>query len=459
MSTYFISQLHDGQQWHSRCLLDVDASGLIERLHSQVDDSAIPGDAVPLQTLIPGLPNLHSHAFQRAMAGRAEQRASDGGSFWSWREQMYRIAHTITPEQMEIIATQLYLELRQSGYTRVCEFHYLHHDRDGQPYEPVTTMAEALIRASTNAGIELTLLPVLYSYSGFGQRPLTEEQRRFGMSTAEYLAYLETLEPLTASAGCQIGIALHSLRAVSTAQINEVLAHTPADWPVHIHISEQMQEVRDCQQSTGLRPVELLLEEVEVCERWCLVHATHLSNTELEALAQRSVTVALCPTTEANLGDGLFPMLDFINHGGRYGIGSDSQICRSASEELRWLEYGQRLIHQRRCLISSSERPSTGENLWLSASLDKQAVTAGHSGRLDVGQPATFVELQSRHASMIQTADQHLFDGLVFSADPAAIHSVTIAGQRQTRQQIERQLNAHRSLLEKAFQQGYIAGQ
>lgn len=459
MQTYFIARVHDGHQWQHRCLLSVDSGGLIAALQSDVPDSAIPDDAIRLQTVIPGMPNLHSHAFQRAMAGRAEWRASDGDSFWSWRDQMYRIARQISPEQMEAIATQLYLELRRSGYTRVCEFHYLHHDPDGRPYQPVTEMAEALIRAAQQAGIGLTLLPVLYSYAGFGQRPLGPEQNRFGMNTAEYLSYLEALEPVAAAAGCQLGVAFHSLRAVSISQIHQVLANTPADWPVHIHISEQMQEVNDCRQFSGQRPVEYLLDELPLSERWCLVHATHLDDHEVSAVARSGATVALCPTTEANLGDGLFRMLDYLSQGGRHGIGSDSQICRSACEELRWLEYGQRLIHQRRCLISSPTRPSTGETLWLSAALDKQAVTAGHSGHLQPGEPATFVELDTAHGSMLQTADDSPLDGLIFSAEPEAIHSVTVAGERRTSEAMQAQLNAHRASLEKALQQGYIAGQ
>lgn len=325
-------------------------------------DAFLHDDARPDGWTRAGIANLHSHAFQRAMAGLAERQESDADSFWRWREWMYRFAGALTPDDVQAIARQLYVEMLEAGYTTVCEFHYLHHDVDGRPYARPAAMAEAIVAAAAEAGIRLTLLPVLYQRGGFDGRPLAARQQRFGHATDAYLRLVEDLRAHE-SPVVRIGLAFHSLRAVDLPVIREVLAAASRSGrPVHLHIAEQQAEVADCLATHGRRPVRLLLDEVPVDERWCLVHATHLDGDELRGLARSRAVVALCPSTEANLGDGVFPLRAFLGAGGRYGIGSDSHVSVSPVEELRWLEYGQRLVeHKRsRALLGPG---STGEAL------------------------------------------------------------------------------------------------
>jgi formimidoylglutamate deiminase len=277
---------------------------------------------------LPGIPNIHCHAFQRAMAGLAERQSERQDSFWTWRELMYRFAGRVGPESLRDIAAQLYVEMLEAGYTGVCEFHYLHHQGDGRPYEDPTAMSQALIEAAREAGIRLTLLPVLYMVGGFDGRPLSERQRRFRHDVDSFLALVSTLRK-SEDALLRVGIALHSLRAVPAPAMRELLAAAPADIPVHIHVSEQTAEVEECVQVRGARPVQWLLANASVGERWTLVHATHLDTAEVGGIARSGAVVAICPTTEANLGDGLFPLRDYIGHGGRFGVGSDSNVSVS----------------------------------------------------------------------------------------------------------------------------------
>ena len=311
---------------------------------------------------LPGIANLHSHAFQRAMAGMAERQTDPNDSFWTWRETMYAMAARFNPELLHAVACQLYVEMLEAGYTRVCEFHYLHHAPDGQPHVPATAMSDALIAAARDTGIRLTLLPVLYMRGGFDGRPLSTRQRRFGNEVDAYLRLLESLRAQEDDA-LRIGCALHSLRAVPPDAMHEVLAALPADSRIHIHIAEQLAEVDECVAVRGARPVQWLLDHAPVDARWTLVHATHLDAAEVHGIARSGATVAICPTTEANLGDGLFPLRDYLDAGGRWGVGSDSHISVSPVEELRWLEYGQRLRDRRRNIASTAESPSVGESL------------------------------------------------------------------------------------------------
>ena len=292
---------------------------------------------------VPGIANLHSHAFQRAMAGLAERQTHPEDSFWTWRETMYRFAARFDPDTLHAVAAQLYVEMLEAGYTTVCEFHYLHHAPDGSAYADPAAMSRALIAAARETGIRLTLLPVLYMSGGFDGRPLGERQRRFGHDVDGFLALLDMLRK-DASDMLRIGCALHSLRAVPADAMRAVLAALPAQTPIHIHIAEQLGEVQDCINVRGARPVEWLLANAAVDAHWTLVHATHLDAPEVRGIAASGATVAICPTTEANLGDGLFPLRAYLDAGGAWGIGSDSQISVSPIEELRWLEYGQRLV-------------------------------------------------------------------------------------------------------------------
>jgi formimidoylglutamate deiminase len=316
---------------------------------------------------LPGMPNLHSHAFQRAMAGLAERRGPGDDSFWTWREAMYGFASRIGPDDLRVIATQLYVEMLKAGYTHVCEFHYLHNAPDGRPYADPAAMSKAIIEAARDAGIGLTLLPVLYMTGGFDGRPLSERQRRFGLSLDAYLLLLESLAALE-SPGLRVGVALHSLRAVPEAAMREVLASPlAAGRVVHIHVAEQIGEVQDCLGIRGARPVQWLFDHADVDAHWCLVHATHLDDAEMRAIARSGAVAGLCPTTEANLGDGLFPLAGYLDADGVLGIGSDSHISVSPVEELRWLEYGQRLVARRRNIAARTSGDSVGEMLWTAA--------------------------------------------------------------------------------------------
>ncbi|MFY7905225.1 MAG: formimidoylglutamate deiminase, partial [Burkholderiaceae bacterium] len=315
--------------WARNVRLQWDGTGRL----TDVQADATPDSATPQATgpVIPGMPNLHSHAFQRAFAGLTEYRGqhAEGGhdSFWSWRTLMYRFANRITPTQLEAIATWLYTEMLLAGYTSVCEFHYVHHAEDGTPYADDTTLAQCLLRAAQATGIGLTLLPVLYQTSGFGATPPNEGQRRFIRRTDNMLRLLETLLPLCQAHGARLGVAPHSLRAVPPDALRELLAGLSAidaTAPVHIHIAEQTGEVDACLAWSGQRPVEWLLNHAPVDRRWCLVHATHMSEAEYARAAASGAVAGICPSTEANLGDGLFDMPSWLQHGGAWGVGSDS---------------------------------------------------------------------------------------------------------------------------------------
>jgi formiminoglutamate deiminase len=342
---------------------------------------------------LPGLPNIHSHAFQRAMAGLTERPAGRGrDDFWSWRELMYRLVAVVTPEDVEAIAAMAFAEMLESGFTRVGEFHYLHHDRSGQPYADVARMAHAVAEAAGETGIALTLLPVFYAHSGFGGRPPLPEQGRFVSNLDSFARLLEGARAAVADqTHAVVGVAPHSLRAVTRGELAELVALSP-EGPVHMHIAEQTGEVEACLAWSGLRPVRWLMDHLPVDDRWCLIHATHVDGDELTAISAAQAVVGLCPVTEANLGDGLFPTLDFVRAGGRYAIGSDSNVCIDAAGELRLLEYGQRLVRTHRNVLAMDAR-STGRTLFDQALAGgAQALGAGPRG-LTAGAPADIVAL------------------------------------------------------------------
>ena len=375
---------------------------------------------------LPGLPNIHSHAFQRAMAGLAERQGDPQGdpqdSFWTWREQMYRFASRITPESLRDIAAQLYVEMLEAGYTSVCEFHYLHHRVDGQPHADPAAMSHALIAAAREAGIRLTLLPVLYMHGGFDGRPLAARQRRFGHALDAFVALVQSLRAQQ-DARLRIGIALHSLRAVPPDAMRSLLASPVADGPVHIHVAEQVAEVDECIARRGARPVQWLLDNTAVDARWTLVHATHLDKAEVQGIADSGAVVALCPTTEANLGDGLFPLREFLDAGGRIGIGSDSNVSVSPVEELRWLEYGQRLAARKRNIAASPGMPSVGESLLV------RAVAGGRQSMDQDGQDADTVTLDADAPALVGVTDNDLHDRFVFAGNRSLVREVRVGGE------------------------------
>ncbi len=403
--------------WRRDVVLTIE-NGVIARIEPGSADSTagrVRGVALP------GMPNTHSHAFQRAMAGLTERRGDRTDSFWTWRELMYRFVGRLTPDNLEAIAALAYMEMLEAGFTWVAEFHYLHHQPDGRPYDNVAEMSERIVSAADTAGIGLTLLPVFYQQSGFlGAAPLPA-QGRFLNDRDSYARIMETRVP-----GGNIGIAPHSLRAVTL----DDLKWADATWrgaPAHIHISEQTKEVDDCVAAHGKRPIDLLMDTVDVGERWCLVHATHANTGEIARMAKAKAIAGLCPITEANLGDGLFDMPWYLGQAGRFGIGSDSLVRISLADELRTLEYGQRLILRQRNALGETAR-STGRRLFdLACSGGTQAVDRP-IGAIAPGMRADFVVLDTDHPSLALAQGDALIDAFVFAADTSAIKTVYRGG-------------------------------
>ncbi|MDE3175213.1 MAG: formimidoylglutamate deiminase, partial [Pseudomonadota bacterium] len=342
---------------------------------------------------IPGVANLHSHAFQRAMSGFTERRGPGADSFWSWREAMYRFALAMNPEQMEAVASQAYVEMLEAGFTRVGEFHYLHHAPDGARYDDIAEMSARIAAAAAAAQIGLTLAPVLYAHSGFGGAPPDASQRRFVCSLDDYARLVERVRAIVASLdGANAALAPHSLRAVTLDELKAVVELAGAS-PIHIHVAEQVAEVEACVAATGARPVEFLLGHAEIDRRWCLVHATHMTSNESHRLAKSGAVAGLCPITEANLGDGFFDAPEFLAHGGHFGIGSDSNVQIGLAEELRLLEYGQRLVHRARNVVATPNG-STGRALFAGAFLGGAAALGRARSGFAVGADADVVTLR-----------------------------------------------------------------
>ncbi|MFC5435351.1 formimidoylglutamate deiminase [Rhodanobacter umsongensis] len=416
-------QLWRADGWHTDAMLAVGANG---RLGETADDDA--GESIG-RWVLPGMPNLHSHAFQRAMAGLAERKGRSDESFWSWRETMYAFAATVGPDELQAIAAQLYVEMLKAGYTQVCEFHYLHHQPDGKPYAQPEAMSLALIEAAREAGIALTLLPALYISGGFDGRVLTARQRRFGHDVDGYLRLLETLRQRE-NDDLRVGIALHSLRAVPEMAMRDVLASAMAKTgPIHIHIAEQIGEVQDCLATRGARPVEWLFHHADVDARWCLVHATHLTGAETLQLARSGAVAGLCPTTEANLGDGLFPLAEYLDAGGALGIGSDSHISISPVEELRWLEYGQRLTSGHRNIAARGQGTSVGETLWSAALRGGAQAARLPLGDLRAGARADLIVLDENSPLLAARDARSVLDSFLFAGNTPLVRDVMCGGE------------------------------
>ena len=404
-------------------------------INDQGDIAAIDTDSsgAPLLSgcALPGVPNLQSHAHQRAMAGLAEYAGKAADSFWTWREVMYKHVNRITPDQLESIAAQLYVEMLKAGYTTVAEFQYLHHHVDGSPYPDIAEMSLRTCRAAATAGIAMTSLPVLYRFSDFDSRPALPEQLRFTNDADNYLRILSDIAQATEhDSNMSVGVAPHSLRAIDKPLLDEVLANSINDThPIHIHIAEQTREVDACVAWSGLRPVQWLLSNYSVDDRWCLVHATHMDQPETVQLAQSGAVAGLCPTTEANLGDGIFNATVFLHHGGKFGWGSDSHISVDPVEEMRWFEYGQRLIHHARNVSSDQSRLSTGRFLF------EQSVTGGAmacgrtTGRLEIGYRADLIVIDSDHPLLYGRQDDALLDSWIFSGNQNVVRDVFVGGR------------------------------
>ncbi len=382
--------LPDG--WHQAVRIEIEGGRIAQ---VEVGAKAKAGDA-RTAVLVPGMANLHSHAFQRGMAGLAEQRGPEDDSFWTWREVMYRFVGRLSPDDLEAIAAQAYVEMLEAGFTRVGEFHYLHHDIFGGAYADIGEMSGRIAAAADHAGIGLTLLPVFYAQGGFGGKSPGAAQARFISNPDFYGRLVERCRAITAKIpGAVVGIAPHSLRAVSPDQLKAILP-VARSGPVHIHIAEQVKEVEDCLAWSGQRPVEWLFANAEIGPAWCLVHATHMTDAETKQLARSGAVAGLCPITEANLGDGLFPLGAFLKEGGVLGVGSDSNVRIDLAEELRLLEYGQRLAHRARNVAAPGPGHSTGRALFdraLAGGAQALGVVAG----IEAGVWADLVALDADH--------------------------------------------------------------
>ena len=422
------------QGWAKGVRVTATADGRIER----IEEGAEPGAADEKHAIaVPGIPNVHSHAFQRGLAGLTERRGPSGDSFWTWRELMYRFVERLDPEGVEAIAALVYAEMLEGGLTHVGEFHYLHHDRGGIPFGNPGELAGRIAAAAEQTGIGLTLLPTFYAHSGFGGAEPAARQSRFINDVDRFARIVEaSRKAVRHLPGATVGIAPHSLRAVTPEELAAIVPLAQNE-VIHIHIAEQTKEVEDCIAWCGRRPIEWLLEHQRVDERWCLVHATHATDAEVRGMAASGAVVGLCPITEANLGDGVFPAPDFMRLKGRFGIGSDSNILLDGAEELRILEYSQRLALRARNVLASAEGRSTGRSLLddalsggaraLHSVLGSGAKVPG-TGALKVGAAADIVTLDARHPALAERGGDEILDSWIFAGGRAVVDCVWRAG-------------------------------
>ena len=430
-------QTHTQVIWAARALLpegwasDVRIALAQGRIAAVQPDTPAAATDVRSEVLLPGLCNLHSHAFQRGMAGLAEVGGRSSDSFWSWRELMYRFVDRLDPDSLQAIAEQAYVEMLESGFTRVGEFHYLHHSASGAGYAHAGEMSERIAAAAANTGIGLTLLPVFYAHSDFGGVAPSAGQRRLTHDIDGFARLLDDCtHSLKALPDAVLGLAPHSLRAVTPEQLAALVPLTIG--PIHIHIAEQQREVDACIAWSGQRPVQWLLANAPVDARWCLVHATHVDARELQAIVDSDAVVGLCPITEANLGDGLFPMQAFAVAGGRFGVGSDSNVLIDAAEELRLLEYGQRLKQQARNLLAQGD-VSSGRWLFDQAGNGAaQALGIAQCG-IGAGAAADLIELDLIHPALLARSDDALLDSWLFAARGSAVRNVWRGGKQVVR--------------------------
>lgn len=424
MKFLFFDKAFVGCQWQKNVRLGVQG-GVIRSLDIGVES----GGAEKIDGLaIPATANVHSHAFQRGFAGLAEYKPAGQSDFWSWRHAMYAFSSKMTPRHLQAIAAEVYLECLMAGYSHIGEFHYLHNAHLGQQGE----MVQALLNAADEVGIGLTLLPTYYQTAGFDGKALSKEQKAYCLS-------IEAMQVLRKEAVSRLGDkhklghCFHSLRAVPIEFMQEVLSSVTAGEPVHIHIAEQNLEVEDCLVATGKRPVEWLLDNVDVNENWCLVHATHMTAAEISALALSRAVAGICPTTEANLGDGIFPLANYMACGGRIAIGSDSHVCRSPIEELRLLEYSQRLSKRRRTIACSDSSPHVGTTLWAEVAKGGYSALGVKAGEIAEGSRADIIVLDAEHPALAAKPSEHIFDSLIFAGGEGSISHVMVSGEWQVR--------------------------
>ena len=401
------------------------ADGAITSVHVDADRNATPdGTTCFAGIALPGMPNLHSHAFQRGMAGLAQR----GGDFWSWREVMYRFVAVLTPDDIQAIAALAYMEMLEAGFTAVAEFHYLHHASDGSKYANPAETSARIAAAAEQTGIGLTLLPVFYAHGGFNAAPPAPGQRRFLTDLDRYATLLAAAQrAIAALPDARLGLAPHSLRAATPRELTALVA-LAAGRVLHIHVAEQTREVEDCLSATGTTPVQHLLASAPIDHRWCVVHATHMTAAETTALAATGAIAGLCPITEADLGDGVFPALAWRDAGGKFGIGTDSNTAISAAQELRLLDYSQRLTHRTRNVLTPPGR-STGRYLWNEATSAGAQVLDRAIGALAPGQRADIVILDPAHPALTSRTDDAILDAMIFAAATPCITDVLVGGK------------------------------
>jgi formimidoylglutamate deiminase len=430
MKVYQCERLFTGSNWLTDVYIHLDSDGTITSISQTSEQNAIEKLS---GAVVPGMINLHSHAFQRSIAGLSEYKGNPQDSFWSWRDIMYRFVEQLSADDFHTIASQLYVEMLKAGYTSCVEFHYTHHQADGSHYDNVAELSLQVMGAAQKVGIRQTHCPVFYAWSGFGQQPPNQGQRRFINSIQSYHSILNAVADKASSSDIlSFGIAPHSLRAADKEQISQIIDHLDqhnAQAPIHIHISEQVKEVEDCLKYYGKRPVEWLYSQFDVNQRWCLVHATHLTSEETQQIAKSGAVAGLCITTEANLGDGIFPIQSYLEHGGTWGIGSDSHISISPVEELRWLEYQNRLLTRQRAVLASEQSKHIGTTLYAQA-LQGGAQALGQAvGAIEVGRKADWLVLDTQSALLIGMADEFILDAWLFSGNQNVVKDVYVNGE------------------------------
>ncbi len=421
----FANRAWVSEDWQSNVRVAVQ-DGVI----NQIETGTTPiADDIRVDTLLPALANLHSHSFQRAMAGMTEFRAAGQDSFWTWRSLMYQFLDHLTPEQIEAIAGLVFMEMLEAGYASVGEFHYVHHQPGGTPYDDRAETSHRIMAAAMETGIGLTHLPVLYTYGGAGQVELDDGQRRFGNSVDEFSMIVEAAKSATTAqpADTTVGIAPHSLRATAPDELEKITT-VYGDGPIHMHIAEQPKEVADVSKWLGMRPVEWLLKNQKITANWCLIHATHMTDAETTALAKSGAVAGLCPITEANLGDGPFNGPGYLAAGGVFGIGSDSNLRISLTEELRMLEYSQRQRDLQRNVMATGAG-SVGKTLYLGAAGGGAQALGRRAGEIKPGHLADLVAINSQHRNLCALTPDQFFDGLCFATDDSVISDTWSAGR------------------------------